>query len=190
MSIIELLLIGVGLAMDACAVSVCKGLAAGQVKPRHCLLAGVYFGGFQMLMPLIGYALGRSFSALIDAYDHWISFVLLALIGANMLRESFDRDNGPGNASFRPTVMLPLAVATSIDALAVGVSFSFYLSWGWLFIALGLIGGITFVLSAAAVKIGSVFGAKHKTAAERIGGGILILIGVKILLEGLGFWPF
>ncbi len=188
MSFIELLLIGLGLSMDAAAVSICKGLAAGQAKPRHCLIAGAYFGGFQALMPLLGYALGRTFADYINRYDHWIAFVLLVIIGGNMLRESFDKDGECTNACFSPAAMLPLAIATSIDALAVGVSYSFYLDWGQLWVAIAAIGVITLIVSAVAVKLGSVFGARHKTFAERLGGCILILMGMKILLEGLGFW--
>ena len=191
MGIIELILIGLGLSMDAAAVSICKGLAAGQTKLRHCATAGVYFGGFQALMPLIGYALGRTFADYINRYDHWIAFVLLVIIGANMLRESFGKEEcgcDGGCGSFGPAAMLPMAIATSIDALAVGVSYSFYLDWGQLWLAIAAIGVITFVMSAVAVKLGSIFGARHKTFAERLGGIILILMGTKILLEGLGFW--
>ncbi|MBQ4613264.1 MAG: manganese efflux pump [Clostridia bacterium] len=188
MSFIELLLIGLGLSMDAAAVSICKGLAAGRAKARHCLIAGVYFGGFQALMPLIGYALGRTFADFINRYDHWVAFVLLVLIGGNMLRESFQKEEECCNACFGAAAMLPLAIATSIDALAVGVSYSFYLNWAQLWMAIAAIGVITFAVSAAAVKIGSVFGARYKTASERLGGIILILMGIKILLEGLGFW--
>lgn len=188
MSIIELILIGLGLSMDAAAVSICKGLAAGQTKLRHCATAGVYFGGFQALMPLIGYALGRTFADYINRYDHWIAFVLLVIIGGNMLRESFGKEEECGCASFGPAAMLPMAIATSIDALAIGVSYSFYLDWGQLWLAIAAIGIITFVMSAIAVKLGSIFGARHKTFAERLGGCILILMGLKILLEGLGFW--
>ncbi len=188
MSFVELLLIGLGLSMDAAAVSICKGLAAGQTKPRHCLTAGAYFGGFQALMPLIGYALGRTFADHINRYDHWIAFALLVIIGGNMLRESFGKEEDCTSACFTPAAMLPLAVATSIDALAVGVSYSFYLDWGQLWLAIAAIGVITLLVSAIAVKLGSVFGARHKTFAERLGGCILILMGLKILLEGLGFW--
>ncbi len=188
MGIIELILIGLGLSMDAAAVSICKGLAAGQAKLRHCVTAGVYFGGFQALMPFIGYALGRTFADYINRYDHWIAFILLVIIGGNMLRESFGKEEECACANFGPSAMLPMAIATSIDALAVGVSYSFYLNWGQLWLAIGAIGVITFVMSAIAVKLGSVFGARHKTFAERLGGVILILMGTKILLEGLGFW--
>ena len=190
MDIIETILIGIGLAMDACAVSICKGLAAGRARLSQCAVTGVWFGGFQMLMPTIGYFLGRTFADRIDKYDHWIAFILLALIGANMLRESFGKDEESTSASFGFAAMLPLAVATSIDALAVGVSFSFYLDRAGLLLAVGLIGAITFIISAVSVKLGSVFGARHKQIAERVGGCILILIGIKILLEGLGRWPF
>ncbi len=186
MSLWECLLIGVGLAMDAVAVSICKGLATGKVKLRHCCIAGGYFGVFQALMPLIGYALGSTFARMIDSYDHWIAFVLLVLIGGNMLREAFGKEEESANASFGPGAMIPLAVATSIDALAVGVSFSFYLDWGALLLAILLIGVITFILSAVAVKIGGVFGAKYRKPAEIVGGVILVLIGLKILLEGIG----
>ena len=189
MNILEWCLIGLALSMDAAAVSVCKGLAAGKVGVRHCLLAGGYFGVFQALMPALGYCLGRTFADLIDRYAHWVAFLLLVLIGANMLRESFSKEETCQSCSFRPAAMLPLAVATSIDALAVGVSFSFYMTWMRLLVAVLLIGGITLAVSAAAVWIGSLFGAKNSHIAERVGGSILVLIGVKILLEGLGYWP-
>lgn len=189
MNILEWALIGLGLSMDAAAVSVCKGLAAGRAKLGHCLLAGAYFGGFQALMPAVGYALGSTFANFIDTYDHWITFVLLAVIGGNMVRESFGKEEECACGSFAPMVMLPMAVATSIDALAVGVSFSFYMTWTELLLAVAIIGGITLVVSAAAVKLGSVFGARYKHVAERVGGIILILMGLKMLLEGLGYWP-
>ena len=131
MGIWELILIAIGLSMDAAAVSICKGLATGGVRLRHCLTAGAYFGLFQALMPSIGYALGSTFAHLIDRYDHWIAFILLALIGGNMLRETFGAEEEQSNASFGFAAMLPLAIATSIDALAVGVSFSLLdLTWG------------------------------------------------------------
>lgn len=190
MNIIEWVLIGLGLSMDAAAVSLCKGMAACRVRRRDCLLAGLYFGGFQGLMPAIGYALGNTFAALISRYAHWVSFALLAFIGGNMLRESFEKEESCETASFRPSVMLPLAVATSIDALAVGVSFSFYMNWGQMLAAVGIIVLITFIIATAAVKLGSLFGARFNTIAERLGGCILILIGLKLLLEGLGVWPF
>ena len=184
MHFLELLLFAVGLSMDAFAVSVCKGLSVRRLKPRHLLLAGAYFGGFQALMPLAGWLLGRQFESLIKSIDHWIAFVLLVLIGANMIRESFGEEETL-NDSFSFKVMLPLAVATSIDALAVGVTFAFLDVQ--IVPAILLIGATTFVLSAAGVKIGNVFGAKYRAKAEFAGGVILILLGIKILIEHLFF---
>lgn len=183
MSIWEMLLLAVGLSMDAFAVSVCKGLSVQRFRWSDSIIAGLYFGGFQALMPLIGYFLGRRFSSLITDFDHWIAFVLLVIIGGKMILES-RKESERLNPSFGPAAMLPLAVATSIDALAVGVSLAF----------LGtditpvvvLIGSITFLLSALGVKIGHVFGAKYKSNAELVGGVILVLMGLKILLEHLG----
>lgn len=189
MSVWEILLIGLGLSMDAAAVSICKGLATGGVKLRHCLTAGAYFGIFQALMPAIGYALGSTFAHLIDRYDHWIAFVLLALIGGNMLRESFSKETETASASFGFAAMLPLAVATSIDALAVGVSFSLLdMTWLGMVRTVLLIGCVTFAVSAVSVKLGGLFGDRFQKPAERIGGVILILIALKILLEGVGWW--
>ncbi len=185
MGIFELIGIAFGLAMDAAAVSICKGLATGRVKLSHCLTAGTYFGGFQGLMPAIGYLLGAAFAEFIGKYDAWVAFVLLVIIGGNMLRESFSKEEECPCADFSPAVMLPLAVATSIDALAMGVSFM-NLSWRWMLIAVALIGGITFAVSAVAVKLGSLFGAKYKKPAERLGGGVLVLLGLKFLLEAVG----
>ena len=184
MNIFELLLLAVGLAMDAFAVSVCKGLSVERLKPRHPITAGLYFGGFQALMPLIGWLLGSQFESLIKNVDHWIAFGLLAVIGANMIRESFGKAEEL-NSSFSPKAMLPLAVATSIDALAVGVTFAF-LEVSIVF-AVSIIGAVTFVISAAGVRIGNVFGAKYKSRAELAGGVILIILGVKILIEHLFF---
>ena len=189
--IIEWALIGFGLAMDAAAVSICKGLAAGKVGMRHCMLAGGYFGVFQALMPALGYALGCTFAGLITQYAHWVSFALLVLIGANMLRESFHKEEECQSCSFCPAAMLPLAVATSIDALAVGVSFAMEgLGWLQMLAAVTVIGVITLAISALSVWLGSLFGAKNSHLAERVGGTVLVLIGIKILLEGLGYWPF
>lgn len=187
MDILNFAMIGLGLAMDAAAVSMCKGLAVGKVKLNHCLIAGAYFGIFQGVMPAIGYALGRTFSTLIDTYAYWVSFALLVLVGANMLRESFGEEDECAcqTCSFAPRVMLPLAVATSIDAMVTGVSF-LDKPLPELLVAVALIAAITFVVSAFAVWLGSKVGDKYGTAAERAGGIILILIGVKILLEGLG----
>ena len=187
MDIFAYSMIGLGLAMDAAAVSMCKGLAVGKVKPKHCLIAGAYFGIFQGVMPAIGYALGRTFSTLIDQYAFWVSFALLVLVGGNMLRESFGEEDGCccQSCSFTFRVMLPLAVATSIDAMVTGVSF-LDKPLPELLVAVSLIAVITFAISAVAVWLGSKVGDKYGTVAERAGGIILILIGVKFLLEGLG----
>lgn len=183
MGILELFMVAVGLAMDAFAVSICKGLSLGKIKLKHMAIAGLWFGGFQAIMPAIGYMFGSLFADKIKAIDHWIAFVLLAVIGVSMIKESFEEDDEM-DACMDPKCMFILAVATSIDALAVGVSFAFLrvsIVWSVLFI-----GVITFVLSAIGVKIGSVFGAKYKSKAEIAGGIVLILIGTKILLEHLG----
>ena len=183
MSILEILLLGIGLSMDAFAVSICKGLSTKQFQVKHYLIIGAWFGGFQALMPLIGYFLGTLFIDAISAIDHWIAFGLLALIGANMLREALSGEEEEMNDSFSFKTMLPLAVATSIDALATGVSFAVTDTNIWLAIALA--GATTFAFSAAGVKIGNVFGAKYKSKAELAGGLILILMGAKILIEHL-----
>ena len=183
MSLVELFLVAVGLSMDAFAVSVCKGLSLGRIKWKHMCIAGLWFGGFQALMPAIGYFFGSFFTGAINKYAHWIAFVLLALIGGNMVKESFGEEEEV-DASMTAKPMLLLAIATSIDALAVGVSFAFMevnIVWAVLFI-----GMVTFILSAVGVKIGSIFGTKYKSKAELAGGIVLIVIGLKILLEGLG----
>lgn len=185
MSIIELLILAAGLAMDAFAVSICKGLSARKYSKKHSVIAGLYFGGFQAGMPVIGWLLGRQFEGLIKSVDHWIAFALLTLIGANMIRESFKNEEENLNASFSPKAMLPLAVATSIDALAVGVTFAFLDVQ--IVPAVSVVGAVTFVFSAVGVKIGNVFGAKYKSKAELAGGIILICIGLKILIEHLFF---
>lgn len=187
MDIFAYCMIGLGLAMDAAAVSMCKGLAVCRVKPKHCLIAGAYFGIFQGLMPAIGYALGRTFSNLIADYAFWVSFALLVLVGGNMLRESFDKDDACecASASFAFRAMFPLAVATSIDAMVTGVSF-LSKPLPELLVAVAIIAVITFVISAVAVWLGSKVGDRYGTLAERAGGIILILIGVKFLLDGLG----
>ncbi len=187
MSIVELLLVAIGLAMDAFAVSVCKGLSVEKVLPKQAVAVGLYFGGFQALMPLIGCLLGISFKTYIERFDHWVAFVLLALIGANMIREAFGKDEKL-NDSFSVKTMLLLAVATSIDALAVGVSFAVLDVNIWT--AIAIIGVVTCLLSCAGIYIGNIFGAKFKARAEFAGGVILILIGVKILLEHLGVIGF
>ena len=184
MQLWELFLIAVGLSMDAFAVSICKGLSAGRVSPRHALTCGFWFGGFQALMPYLGWRLGTRFQALITSVDHWVAFVLLCLIGGNMVREALSREEEAVDASFTPRAMFPLAVATSIDALAVGVTFAF-LNVDIL-PAVTVIGCTTFVISLAGVVIGTFFGARLQRWAEIAGGVILILLGGKILLEHLG----
>lgn len=190
MGIIELFFTALALSADAFAVSVCKGLAAGKVKTKHYLSAGIWFGGFQALMPFIGYLLGSAFEKYIVNIDHWISFILLAFIGVNMIRESLESECECGynnsNASFAFKTMFLLAVATSIDALAVGVTFALLPDVN-IWVAVSFIGVLTFIVSAAGVKIGSVFGVKYKAIAEKLGGLILIIIGLKILVEHLFF---
>ncbi|MCD2492948.1 manganese efflux pump MntP family protein [Lacrimispora sp. NSJ-141] len=183
MAIWELFLIAVGLSMDAFAVSVCKGLTMQKMCWKNALLAGVYFGGFQMLMPLIGYFLGTGFQDKIVHIDHWIAFILLGAIGANMIKESFSKEEEM-DCSFGFRTMLLLAVATSIDALAVGVTFAFLKVN--ILMSVSLIGITTLCLSVAGVLVGNVFGSKYKSKAELAGGIILILMGTKILLEHLG----
>lgn len=183
MNLLDLLVTAVALSMDAFAVAISKGLSVGQVRLRHGLIAGTYFGGFQALMPLLGYLLAGFFAEYIRQYDHWIAFLLLGFIGANMIREAFDRDEEHIDASFSVRAMLPLAVATSIDALATGVSFAVTGTNIW--IAIGLIGVITFGFSAVGIKLGSIFGTKYKSKAELLGGLILVLMGTKILIEHL-----
>ena len=186
MSLIELFILAVGLSMDAFAVSICKGLSLRKIKAKHMCIAGLWFGGFQALMPLFGYFLGSFFSEMIEQYDHWVAFILLAIIGGNMIKESFGKeeceDCGGNSMSFKS--MLMLAIATSIDALAVGVSLAF-LNVS-IVPAVSFIGVTTFILSAAGVKIGSIFGTRYKSKAELFGGIVLVLIGLKIMLEGLG----
>ena len=185
MNLFSLFLLAVGLSMDAFAVAVCKGLALKKINTRHAVIVGLWFGGFQALMPLIGYLLAAQFRDAITAYDHWIAFALLTLIGGNMIREAvFEKEEEETDAALSFRSMLPLAVATSIDALAVGVTFAFLDVNIWTSIL--LIGCTTFVLSMIGVKAGSVFGAKYEKKAELLGGVILILLGVKILLEHLG----
>ncbi|MBE6882061.1 MAG: manganese efflux pump [Oscillospiraceae bacterium] len=183
MSVIELFLIGISLSMDAFAVSICKGLSVGKIKSKHMILAGLWFGGFQALMPLIGFLLGSTFEQYIVSIDHWVAFILLGVIGYNMIKESHEEEHQ--DASFAFKAMLVLAVATSIDALAVGVTFAFLKVD--ILLAVLLIGVTTFAFSAAGIKIGSVFGAKYKSKAELFGGIVLIAMGTKILIEHLFF---
>jgi putative Mn2+ efflux pump MntP len=182
MGILELFILAVGLSMDAFAVSICKGLSLGKIKGKHMVIAGLWFGGFQALMPLAGYFLGSFFADVVNKYAHWVAFILLVIIGGNMIKESMGEDEEVDGRMDVKT-MLMLAVATSIDALAVGVSFAFLRVN--IAAAVSFIGCVTFVFSAAGVKIGSLFGTKYKSKAELAGGIILILIGVKTLIEGL-----
>ena len=183
MKVWELFVIAVGLSMDAFAVSICKGLSTKDVRREHMVVTGLYFGGFQALMPLAGYLLGSRFQSMIQRGDHWIAFALLVLIGANMVRESRGEAEHLDD-SFTPGTMLPLAVATSIDALAVGVTFAFLNVR--IIPAAALIGVTTFALSAIGMRLGNVFGARYQARAELAGGIVLILMGVKILLEHTG----
>lgn len=184
MGIIELLVLAVGLSMDAFAVSICKGLSLSNVNLKSTARVGIWFGGFQAFMPLLGYALGVRFKDYITMLDHWIAFVLLALIGFNMIKEALGKEEEELDSSLGFKKMLPLAVATSIDALAVGVTFAF-LSVN-VIPAVTFIGITTFLLSAAGVKVGNIFGVKYKMRAEIFGGIILIVLGIKILFEHLG----
>ncbi len=183
MSVMELFLIGISLSMDAFAVSICKGLSVGKIKLKHMVLAGIWFGGFQALMPLIGYMLGSAFEQYIVSIDHWVAFIFLGVIGFNMIKES--REEEHQDASFAIKTMFILAVATSIDALAVGITFAFLRVD--IILAVLLIGITTFAFSAAGIKIGSIFGSKYKSKAELFGGIVLIAMGTKILIEHLFF---
>lgn len=185
MGIGELFILAVGLSMDAFAVSVCKGLAVLTLKPKDAVITGLWFGGFQALMPLIGYFLGLTFEKYIISVDHWVAFALLSIIGVNMLKAAFSKKEKEENSSFGIKSMLIMAIATSIDALAVGITFALLPNVS-ITAAVSLIGVITFVFSASGVKIGNVFGSKYKQKAEFAGGIILILLGTKILLEHLG----
>jgi putative Mn2+ efflux pump MntP len=186
MYLLELFLIAVGLSMDAFAVSVCKGLALSKIRLRDAAVVGLWFGGFQAIMPLIGYFLGTSLEKYVTPVDHWIAFVLLAAIGVNMLREALSKNDGDDEAdgSLAFKTMLVLALATSIDALAVGITLA--LLQVHIFPAVCFIGATTFILSMMGVKAGSVFGGRYKSRAELAGGAVLILIGLKILLDHLG----
>lgn len=191
MNIFEIILLAVALSMDAFAVAICKGLATEKVQIKHMLVVGAWFGFFQALMPFIGCTIGSAFLCYIEAVDHWIAFVLLGFIGSNMIRESLCRDKcdecESADSSLSFHVMLTMAIATSIDALAAGVGMSVDLDGiGQIILAVVSIGVITFILSAIGVKIGNVFGAKYKFLAELSGGIVLVLMGLKILLEHLG----
>lgn len=186
MDFVSLFILAVGLSMDAFAVSVCKGLALKNITPKKACIVGLWFGGFQALMPFIGYLLGSRFKQYITSVDHWIAFILLGIIGGTMIKEALSKDEDEADDSLDIKTMFLLAVATSIDALAVGVTFAFL--HVDIIPAVSFIGIITFILSAIGVKVGNVFGTKYKSKAELAGGIILIGIGFKILLEHLGIW--
>lgn len=184
MGLLELTLLAVGLSMDAFAVSICKGLAMDRVTPGRAAVVGLWFGGFQGLMPLVGWVLGSRFAAYITAVDHWIAFALLVILGLNMLREAWKGEEEQADASLGWKIMLAMAVATSIDALAVGITFAFLQVS--ILPAVATIGLITFALSFAGVVVGNRFGTRFQKKAEIAGGVVLVLIGLKILLEHLG----
>ena len=183
MGILELIILAIGLAMDAFAVSICKGLAMKKTGVKECTIVGLWFGGFQAAMPLIGYFLGKAFEKYITSLDHWIAFILLALIGAMMIKESFEKDE-EADGSLSPKTMVVMAIATSIDALAIGISFGVLPDVN-ITLAVALIGIITLALCMVGVKVGNIFGAKYKSKAEFAGGIILVLLGTKILIEHL-----
>ena len=183
MTLWELLTLAVGLSMDAFAIAICKGLSVKKVEFRHILSVGLWFGGAQAVMPLLGYLLGTSFASYVEKVDHWIAFILLVIIGGGMIKESREETKSMDD-SFSVKVMFPLAVAGSIDALAVGVSFAFLNVE--ILQAILIIGAATFIFSAAGIVIGNKFGEKYRSKAEIAGGVILIIIGIKTLLDGLG----
>ena len=188
MSFFEIVLFGIGLAMDAFAVSVCKGLGMKKINYRHAIVIALFFGGFQALMPFVGFWLGKSFESYITQIDHWIAFLLLGYIGIKMIREAFEHDDG-GCCGCEKQLdikeLFVLAVATSIDALAVGITFSFYKDTD-IYKNISVIGIVTFIISFAGVMIGNKFGSKYKNKAEAAGGIILVLLGARILLDGVG----
>ncbi len=188
MNLAEIIILAVSLSMDAFAVALCKGLALKKINLKNCMIVGAWFGFFQGFMPLLGYLLGSTFADKITSIDHWIAFILLAIIGGNMIKESFEKCEECKDSSLSFKSMLVMAIATSIDALAVGVSFAFtdFNSDWFVYIAFVMIAVITCILSAIGVKLGNIFGTKYKSKAEFAGGAILILLGLKILLEGLG----
>ena len=193
MSFIELFLVGVGLSMDAFAAAICQGLFMTRIKWGHALTVGLYFGGFQALMPFIGWMLGSQFADRIQQYDHWIAFILLVLIGGNMIREALsgdEEDAAQAETDLRldHKKLFLMAIATSIDALAIGVTFAFLETA--ILPAIGIIGCTTFCISVAGVAVGCWFGARYKKRAEITGGAILVLLGVRILLEHLGILAF
>ena len=188
MGFVELLLIGVGLSMDAFAVAICQGLCMPRINWRHAVVIALFFGGFQALMPFAGWLLGSQFAGYIQSFDHWVAFILLVLIGGNMVREALSPEEEETACAVAAKLdyrqLFLMAVATSIDALAVGVTFAFLKVD--ILTAIGLIGVVTFVLSAVGVQIGNIFGSKFKSKAELAGGIVLVVMGLKILLEHLG----
>ena len=187
MGLTELFILAVGLSMDAFAVSICKGLSMRKLSFKNMCIVGLWFGGFQAAMPALGYLLGSAFASVVNAVSHWIAFALLAIIGINMIRESFSEEEDDTDGSLAFKTMLVMAIATSIDALAVGVGFAM-LDDVNIIAAVSFIGCVTFILSAAGVKVGNVFGTKYKSRAELSGGIILIALGIKIVLEHFGLW--
>lgn len=188
MGLIELIILSIGLGMDAFAVSVCKGISMKKMNWKKACIIGLYFGGFQALMPVLGYFLGSTFASAIESIDHWIAFILLGLIGVNMIKEAFSSESENSNDDVGFKTMIILAIATSIDALTVGITFAF-LNVN-VILAVSLIGIITFVLSVIGTKVGNKFGDKYENKAEFIGGIVLILLGLKILLEHLDIIKF
>ena len=188
MEIYEILLIGIGLAMDAFAVSICKGLSMKKMNWKNAVIIALYFGVFQALMPLIGYFLGMTFESIVTTFDHWVAFALLTLIGGGMIKESFDDEDDKKNDRVDFKTMVVFAIAKSIDALAVGITFAFFDVN--IVLAVSIIGIITFIISVLGVKIGNRFGDKYQNKAQLMGGIILVLLGFKILLEHLGIISF
>ena len=185
MGFFELVLLAFGLSMDACAVSICKGLSMKKADIKAMSICGLWFGGFQALMPLFGFLLGSLFAEAIEAIDHWVAFILLGIIGINMLKEAFSKEEEEHDADLSPKAMFVMAVATSIDALAVGISLAMAGDVN-IVLAVTLVGVITFAMSAIGVKVGNIFGSRFEKKAQLAGGEILILLGTKILLEHLG----
>lgn len=185
MGTIEILLISIGLAMDAFAVSICKGLSMKKMNWKKAFIVALYFAIFQALMPTLGFFLGTNFKDVVTRIDHWLAFILLVAIGVNMLKEAFSKDNESFDDDVGLKTMIVLALATSIDALAIGITFAFFRVS--LIFSVLMIGVITFIISFAGVKIGNKFGNKYEKKAEIFGGGILILLGIKILVEHLFF---
>lgn len=181
MTFIELVIIAIAVSMDAFAVAICKGLSTRRISPVNAVTAGLWFGGFQALMPVLGYFLGVSFADVVSSVDHWIAFILLGIIGGKMIKESFEGENCSVSADFSYKSMLPMAIATSVDALAIGVSFAFLQVEIW--VPVVIIGIITGLFSAVGVYIGNRFGCRYKSKAELFGGIVLCIMGIKILLE-------